>query len=137
MLTYISHAHISNSKRCFNVKSSTYYFHVKTNILEDFQIYISAPLNDDIFTCCRGDISVWIWRSVLHLSAQGHCGPGQVSKMCFFARIVNSVKLMLLTIFANSSQSLQENSCNGIILSKAAGLVQKQPFTNVLQNMCS
>ena len=31
-------------KRCFNVKSSKYYSHVKTKILTDFQIYISEPL---------------------------------------------------------------------------------------------
>ena len=36
--------HISKSKRCFNVKSSTYYFHMKTKILADFYIYISVPL---------------------------------------------------------------------------------------------
>ena len=34
---------ISKSKRCFNVKSSTYYFHTKTKIVADFQISISAP----------------------------------------------------------------------------------------------
>ena len=27
-----------------NMKSSTYYFHMKTKILADFQIYISVPL---------------------------------------------------------------------------------------------
>ena len=37
-------AHISKSKRCFNVKSSTYHFHMKTKILADFQICISIPL---------------------------------------------------------------------------------------------
>ena len=31
-------------KRCLNVKSSTYYFDVKTNILADFQICLSVPL---------------------------------------------------------------------------------------------
>ena len=30
--------------RCFNVKFSTYYFHMKTKILADFQICISVPL---------------------------------------------------------------------------------------------
>ena len=35
---------MSESKSCFNVKSSTYYFHMKTNILADFPIYISVPL---------------------------------------------------------------------------------------------
>ena len=29
---------------CFNVKSSTYYFHMKRKILADFQIWISVPL---------------------------------------------------------------------------------------------
>ena len=37
-------AHISKSKRCFNVKSPTYYFHIKTNTMADFQICISVPL---------------------------------------------------------------------------------------------
>ena len=35
-----SRGHISKPKRCFTVKSSTHYFHGKTN----FQIYISIPL---------------------------------------------------------------------------------------------
>ena len=42
-LSHISSEHISKSKRCFNVKSSTYYFHVKTKILPGFQICISVP----------------------------------------------------------------------------------------------
>ena len=37
-------AHISKSNSCFNMKSSTYYFHMKTNILADFQICVSGPL---------------------------------------------------------------------------------------------
>ena len=41
----MSRAHISESKRFSNVKSSTYYFHMKTAILEDFQIYISVHLD--------------------------------------------------------------------------------------------
>ena len=40
----ISHAHISKSKGCFNLKSSAYYFHMKTKILADFQICVSVPL---------------------------------------------------------------------------------------------
>ena len=40
----ISQAHISESKRSVNVKSSTYYFLMKTKILADFQICISVPL---------------------------------------------------------------------------------------------
>ena len=37
-------AHVSKSKGCFNAKSLTYYFYMKTNILADFQICISIPL---------------------------------------------------------------------------------------------
>ena len=36
--------HTSKSKRCFNEKSSTYYFYMKTKMLQDFQMWISAPL---------------------------------------------------------------------------------------------
>ena len=42
--SHISSAHISKSKRYVNVKSSKYYFQMKTKILADFQIYISVPL---------------------------------------------------------------------------------------------
>ena len=42
---HIAHVRIiSKSKMCFNVKSSTYYFHMKTKILADFKICISVPL---------------------------------------------------------------------------------------------
>ena len=42
----ISHVRISqNVKRCFHVKSSTYYFHVKTKMLAYFQICISVSLH--------------------------------------------------------------------------------------------
>ena len=34
----------SKSIRCFNMKSSAYYFYTKTKIMIDFQIYISVPL---------------------------------------------------------------------------------------------
>ena len=43
IFTYLTCAYLS--KTCFNVKSSTYYFHMKTKILADFQICISVPLN--------------------------------------------------------------------------------------------
>ena len=46
--------HVSKSKRCFNLKSSTYYFHMKTKILADFQICICVPLNFSLnfnFSC--------------------------------------------------------------------------------------
>ena len=32
------------------MKSSTYYFHIKTKILANFQICISVPLKESIFT---------------------------------------------------------------------------------------
>ena len=35
---------ISKRKSCFNVKSSAYYFHVKTKILSDLHIYVTVPL---------------------------------------------------------------------------------------------
>ena len=44
----MSCAHISKIKRCSIVKSSTFYFHMKTKILLDFQVYISVPLRSDI-----------------------------------------------------------------------------------------
>ena len=44
----ISRVHISKSKRCFNVKSSIYYLHMKTKILADFQICIIVPLTKDV-----------------------------------------------------------------------------------------
>ena len=37
---------VSECKRCFNVKSSTFHFHVKTKISADFQICIRVILND-------------------------------------------------------------------------------------------
>ena len=43
LFTY-PYAHISKCQGCFNVKSSTYYFHVKRKIFVDFQIFISVPL---------------------------------------------------------------------------------------------
>ena len=44
LLTYLTRAHISKRKRGFYLKSSTYYFHMNTKILADFQICISVPL---------------------------------------------------------------------------------------------
>ena len=40
-----SRAHISESKWCFKVKFTTYYFHMKMKILADFQICIIVPLS--------------------------------------------------------------------------------------------
>ena len=44
-LSQISRTHVSKSKTYFNVKSSKYYFHEKTNILADFKICVSVPLS--------------------------------------------------------------------------------------------
>ena len=38
-------SHVRMSERYFNVKPSTYYFHLERKILEDFQICFSVPLN--------------------------------------------------------------------------------------------
>ena len=47
----VSRVHISKCIRCFNVKSSTYYFYVHQKILEDFQFCINVPLNScDVLT---------------------------------------------------------------------------------------
>ena len=43
-LSHILRAHISKSKRCFNVNSSSFYFHIKTKIFADFQLCFSVPL---------------------------------------------------------------------------------------------
>ena len=45
---HISHVRISQTKRCFNAKFSTYHFHMKVKILADFQICIGVPLNSQI-----------------------------------------------------------------------------------------
>ena len=43
-ISHISLAYISKGKIYFNVKSSIYYFHMKTKILTDFEMCISVPL---------------------------------------------------------------------------------------------
>ena len=43
LFTHLTWAYL-RKKRCLNVKSSTYYFHVKTKVLADFQTCISVPL---------------------------------------------------------------------------------------------
>ena len=56
--SHILRAYISKRKRCFDVKSSTNYFHMTMKILADFQICISVPLRffrvlTHIFFCMR------------------------------------------------------------------------------------
>ena len=57
----MSHVRISpENKRCFNVKSSTYYFYMKTKILAEFQICISVPLNENNVMVERYVLFGWI-----------------------------------------------------------------------------
>ena len=58
--------------------------------------------NVAIFTCCQGDISVRILRTMQYPGAAAHTGLSQTYKMDVFARTVNSFKLKLLTVFAKS-----------------------------------
>ena len=73
---HISHvlAHISKRKSCFNVKSSTYYFHVKTKILEHFQICISVPLSD---------VPRFV-RAIAHLERLDLITTGNTSSKCIY-----------------------------------------------------
>ena len=49
---------------CFNLKSSTCYFHVKTKILADFQIYVNVPLT--IFAKGSNlDFKLWFLNTIL------------------------------------------------------------------------
>ena len=45
--------HISKSKSYFYVKSSTYYLHMKTKTLGDFQICLSVSLKEFLFKFCK------------------------------------------------------------------------------------
>ena len=51
----ISRAHITESEWSFNVKSSTYHFHVRTNTLANFHICISVPLRNQSREKCSKD----------------------------------------------------------------------------------
>ena len=87
--------HISKSKRCFDVKSLTYYFHLKMQILADFQICISVPL---IYTL-RGNkffyramaIYIHIWFSIqidFDLKSIGGCSYGvELARLSGLARL--------------------------------------------------
>ena len=56
--SHISSVHISRTKRCFIVKSSAYYFHMKTKMLADFQACISVPL---MHTVTRKPLTIY-WK---------------------------------------------------------------------------
>ena len=65
------------SKRCFNVTSSTYYFHMKTEILADFQICISVPLTTFSYIFVKSNIvNVWQGRKYV-------CGNNWLQKQVF------------------------------------------------------
>ena len=51
LFTYLTCTYLKN-KRCFNVKSLTFYFHMKTKTLADFQICISVPLRIEASCSC-------------------------------------------------------------------------------------
>ena len=54
---HISPAHIPKSKMCINMKSSTYYSHMKAKILANFQICIRVRLKVfEIFEIYRYDV---------------------------------------------------------------------------------
>ena len=53
LFTY-SRAHISKCKRCFNVKPSTYCFHMTTKILADFQVCANVPLKHLFYRTAPG-----------------------------------------------------------------------------------
>ena len=85
----ISRAHISKSKRCFNVKSSTY-FYIKTRISADFQIWISVPLK----FLCRIILPIsWIYLQMIFLVFVYYC---QVCKSYWYVKthsfLYNSTK---------------------------------------------
>ena len=69
---------------CFNVKSSTYYFHVKAKVLAHFQICISAPLNASFLSSNMKLLQIHIFI----LQAQLH----RLLIWCFFAHS-NSVNV--------------------------------------------
>ena len=47
LFTYLTCTYL-RKKRCCNLKSSTYYFDMKTKALADFQICISVPLKSTL-----------------------------------------------------------------------------------------
>ena len=84
LLIYLTCAYLKKY-RCRNVKSSTYYFHMKTKILKDFQICISVPLIHYLFiylfnlfsfifliiviyiSCSKHDLTITIFSINLHI----------------------------------------------------------------------
>ena len=56
LFTYLTCANFKS--RCFNVKSSLHYYHMKAKILADFQICISVPLKE-LNRFCVGFPKIW------------------------------------------------------------------------------
>ena len=65
LFTYLARVHISKSKRCSNVKSSTY-FHTNAKIFTGFQICISVPLR----TAILKNICEWLLLFLTDFSEQ-------------------------------------------------------------------
>ena len=68
------------SKRCFNVKSSIYYFCMKTKILADFQICISVSLKK---VSRSSPVDVFLGKGVLKICSKftrEHPGRSVISK---------------------------------------------------------
>ena len=90
---HISQVHISQNVEGFNVKSSTYYFHVKTKRLADFQICISDPLTKSfvidiqVLSQTRNDF-------LLYKRNVSYSEPSRTSKMVLSAKIINDFKLL-------------------------------------------
>ena len=74
------------SQRCFNVKFSTYYFHMKTKMLTDFQIYISVPLKEaNVKVFCNQ-------RKLKVLNEEPTCFKNFNNPSCIDPFIINSSK---------------------------------------------
>ena len=87
--------HILKSKRCFNNKSSTYYFHLKTKILAGFRICISVPsivsdgrppFSHSILFLYRDSVAVYIKRFFLPITKYFTENPGNYLSniLCFY-----------------------------------------------------
>ena len=76
---------ILESKTCYNVIPSVYYFYIKTNVLADFQICISAPLSFGKFSA----IYIFAFPSITKLQA-------------FNLQIATLLKIMCRNVFSTN-----------------------------------
>ena len=111
---HISHAHISKSS--FNVKSSTYYFHMKTKIMADFQICISIPLR-----YCKEIADLLFWVILAWLSTPKMIVSNWKNLSClffpfslrYFRNIANLLFWVLLaSLLTNFWQACLQRSTN-------------------------